>query len=110
MSAQFLVEELPCVSPAAEIARAQEASPKKHFTAEFIEGWLVEQLTALLAVGSHEVSVSEPFAHYGLDSVAAVSLSGDLEDLLDRELSPTLIWDYPTIESLAKHLTEEAFA
>ena len=45
-----------------------------------------------------------PFVDYGLDSVQAVSIVGDLETWLGRSLSPTLIWDFPTIEDLAKHL------
>ncbi len=34
----------------------------------------------------------------------AVSLSGDLEDYLSRRLSPTLLYQYPTINKLAEHL------
>ena len=47
-----------------------------------------------------------PFAYYGLDSVAAVGVSGALEALLGRKLPPTLTWDYPTIELLAAHLAQ----
>jgi len=39
--------------------------------------------------------------------VQVARLSGDLEAWLGRELSPSLIYDYPTIESLARHLAEE---
>ena len=49
----------------------------------------------------------EPFTYYGLDSVQAVGLTGDLEIWLGRRLSPTLAWDYPNIESLARHLAVE---
>jgi acyl carrier protein len=36
----------------------------------------------------------------------AVSLSGDLETWLSREISPTVVWDYPTVEQLARYLSE----
>ncbi|HSG44978.1 MAG TPA: amino acid adenylation domain-containing protein, partial [Anaerolineales bacterium] len=42
-----------------------------------------------------------------LGSIQAVSLTGDLEVFLDRTLSPTLAWDYPTIELLADHLASD---
>src|SRR5205807_2381692 len=42
-----------------------------------------------------------------MDSVQAVSMAADLEDWLGRELPATLVYDYPTIEGLARHLSEE---
>ncbi len=44
------------------------------------------------------------FAHYNLTSIEAVSLISHLEELIGRPLSPTLAWEFPTIESLAHHL------
>jgi hypothetical protein len=38
----------------------------------------------------------------------AVALSGKLEEWLGRRLSPTLIYNYPTIAALANHLAGEA--
>jgi len=72
--------------------------------AEAIEEWLVAHLAMELKIEPCEIDVGEPFASFGMDSVAAVGLSGDLEDWLGRELSPTLVWDYPTIAVLARHL------
>jgi acyl carrier protein len=34
-------------------------------------------------------------------------MSGDLEDWVGRKIDPTLLYDYPTIETLAQHLAEE---
>ena len=78
-------------------------------TAE-IQTWLVSYLAELLEIEPDEVDVTIPFDRYGLDSSAAVELSGDLEDWLGRELDPTLLYDYPTVEALAKHLSEECQA
>jgi acyl carrier protein len=72
--------------------------------AQEIEDWLVTYLAPLLSVHADEIDRRRPFAEYGLDSLAAVTLSGELERWLGRELSPTLVWDYPTIEALARHL------
>jgi acyl carrier protein len=54
------------------------------------------------------VHVQEPFTNFGLNSIDAVSLSGDLEDYLNRPLPATLLWDFPTIEKLSHHLSAES--
>jgi acyl carrier protein len=69
-----------------------------------IERWLVARLAALLGQPEGDVDITAPFSYYSLDSVAAVGLSGELEDWLGIELPVTLIWDYPSIESLSRHL------
>lgn len=44
-----------------------------------------------------ELSLTE----YGLDSLYAVSLCGDIEDAFHTSVPLTLIWDYDTVRSLA---------
>ncbi len=73
-----------------------------------IEQWLVHHLAELLGANPQEIDIRQPFISFGLDSAQAVGLAGDLEEWLGRELSPTLIWDYPTIEALARHLALES--
>ncbi|MCC5615261.1 acyl carrier protein [Nostoc sp. CHAB 5836] len=76
-------------------------------TAANIQAWIVSYLADLLEVDSDEIEVTIPFDRYGLDSSAAVGLTGDLEDWLGCELDPTLLYDYPTVEALVKHLVSE---
>jgi phthiocerol/phenolphthiocerol synthesis type-I polyketide synthase C len=76
-------------------------------TADIIQSWLVAQVAEYLHVRPEEVNVRQSFANFGLSSVQAVSLSGELEDWLRRRLSPTLVFEYPTIEELARHLAGE---
>jgi len=68
---------------------------------------MLAQLSESLGLGREEIDIREPFASYGLSSVAAVSLTADLEDWLGISLPPTLAWDYTTIEELARHLVVE---
>lgn len=75
-------------------------------SAEAIETWLATKLSEYLGLLVEEIDVSQPFADYGLSSKDAVMLSADLEDWLERRCSPTLAWEYPTIEALARHLAE----
>jgi phthiocerol/phenolphthiocerol synthesis type-I polyketide synthase C len=75
--------------------------------AEEIEKWLVEQIAQRLGIEQNSLDVHQPFARYGLDSKELVSLSGDLENWLKRSLSPTLLWQYPTLATLAEYLSSE---
>ena len=74
--------------------------------AEVIQAWLVSKLSERLGIESHEIDIREPFASYGLGSTEAVSLAGELAEWLGRKLSPALVYEYPTIETLARHLAE----
>ncbi|MBD2091224.1 acyl carrier protein [Microcoleus sp. FACHB-1515] len=70
-----------------------------------ILNWITSYLANLLEVDSDEVDISVPFDRYGLDSLAAVGLTGDLSDWLGREVEPTLLYDYPTVEGLVQYLS-----
>ncbi|PSF39268.1 beta-ketoacyl synthase [Aphanothece hegewaldii CCALA 016] len=73
-------------------------------TTQKIITWLVTNIAQRLDVSPSEIDIREPLASYGLDSVQAVRLSAELEDWLGRKLSPTLAYDYPSIEALANYL------
>jgi acyl transferase domain-containing protein/acyl carrier protein len=75
--------------------------------ADQIEAWLIGHLAERLDVAIDSIDPREPFASYGLCSREAVVLSGELEEWLERTLSPTLLWDYPTIQALARFLANE---
>ena len=72
-----------------------------------IQNWLVSYLAKLLDIELAEIDVTVTFDRYGLDSSAAIAMTGDLADWLGSELDPTLIYDYPTIEALVANLLEE---
>jgi acyl-CoA synthetase (AMP-forming)/AMP-acid ligase II/acyl carrier protein len=85
---------------------------------EAIQNCLVSKIAEYLKVNSHnidvhEIDVRKPLTNYGFDSLAAVNFSTELENWLGCQLSPTVLYDYPTIEALAQHLdsmqTQELF-
>lgn len=73
---------------------------------ETVQNWLIKQLAEQLRLDPASIKVNEPFTRYGLDSIDAVTLVGDLEDWLDLDLPDTLFWDHPTVEKSAKYLEE----
>ncbi len=99
------VTQMPTVSRSNN-GNAQGDGQKNLPTAAEIQTWLVSYTAKLLELEPDEVDVTIPFDCYGLDSAVAVGLAGDLETWLDREQEPTLVYDYPTIEALTRHLVE----
>jgi len=71
-----------------------------------IQSWLVAKLAEKLHCSPQEIDLHAEFASYSLDSVAMVSLSGELENWLGERLDPTLAYNYPSIASLSKYLTQ----
>ncbi|EHQ64020.1 polyketide synthase [Paenibacillus dendritiformis C454] len=65
--------------------------------------WFVQQISALKQISQHEIKAEFPFSRYGLDSKELVSLSGELESFVKRSVDPTLFWDYPSIQAVARH-------
>ncbi|MFG2385444.1 SDR family NAD(P)-dependent oxidoreductase [Streptomyces avermitilis] len=58
----------------------------------------------LCGVPGDELDGERPLTEYGLTSRDAVGLSGRLEQLLDRTLPATLVWENPSIEQLVRSL------
>jgi acyl-CoA synthetase (AMP-forming)/AMP-acid ligase II/acyl carrier protein len=75
--------------------------------AEGIEAWMLEWLVARLALDPSEVERDRPFAEYGVDSLAAVELSHELEEQFKVPLPPIVAWNYPTPAALARYIAQE---
>lgn len=73
-----------------------------------IQAWIVSYIGELLEVEPELLDPTISFERYGLDSSTAYALAGDLEIWLDREIDPTAIYDYPSIESLSEYLATTA--
>jgi 8-amino-7-oxononanoate synthase len=69
-----------------------------------ISSWLVARIAELLELDPDEIDRQQDLTDYGLSSVDAVNLSGDLENFLGCRLPPTIVWEYPTIEELSQYL------
>ncbi len=68
-------------------------------TREQLRGWLACKVAEESGIEQTVISESEPLSRYGLTSMQAVTITGDLELLLGRRITPTLFWENPTIEA-----------
>lgn len=100
---QDLEDQAAQTVPAESRARTPSGLP----TATEIQARLVTEVARLLEVEPRVVDVAQPFDRYGLDSMMAVDLTAVLEEWLGRDFSPTLPYEYPTIQSLSQHLADE---
>jgi acyl carrier protein len=88
---------------AAELLEAK-AKAKTIFTEEALQEWMINHIAREMKVDAGDIAVDVEFSQYALDSTMVLSMTAELEDILGRKLSPTLAYNYPTIELLVAHL------
>ncbi len=72
-----------------------------------IQNWLVEKIAVVKNLTLKQIGLEESFSSFGLDSVKIIRIASELSDWLNRDVSPTLIYDYVTIKKLSQHLAGE---
>lgn len=76
-------------------------------TSKFKE-WLKFQVAKTLKTDPKQIQNSVVLNQYGMDSLSAVGLSGLIEEFLNRPISPTIFYNYPTIDAITKYLFNES--
>lgn len=71
-------------------------------TPDFIRSWLVNKIAERVKLPSNRIDIHSTFSSFGLVSVDIVNITGELETLLKRRISPATIYNYPTIDTFAK--------
>jgi acyl carrier protein len=69
-----------------------------------LEAWIAGWIGRKLSLPPGDLDRQQNFADMGLDSLAAIEFSGDLEEVAGRSISPSIAWEHPTIAELARHL------
>lgn len=67
---------------------------------------IIQLLSSELKMPVADFRPDVPLTQYGLDSIAALTIAGELEDELGLELPSALLWDCPTIARLADYLAD----
>ncbi|MET9565850.1 SDR family NAD(P)-dependent oxidoreductase [Streptomyces tauricus] len=68
---------------------------------------VITELVADVLGGDDGVEQDRGFYDLGLNSVNLLAIAGKLEKRLGQELYPTLLFEYPTVRSLAEYLREQ---
>jgi len=63
-----------------------------------------DRVASLLEAPLTTADVRRPLRSLGMTSVMAVALSKALEGVLGRAVPATLVWNFPTIDAIARHL------
>jgi phthiocerol/phenolphthiocerol synthesis type-I polyketide synthase A len=98
-------------TPPVEFNGHRISAPIRAWTQMTVDDLLAELRVGLRAVLARELRLPEaeldldrPFAELGLNSVMAMSIRREAEQLAGIELSATMLWNHPTVESLARYL------
>jgi acyl carrier protein len=59
-----------------------------------------------LQMSASAVNLDKPFPELGLDSMMAMTLLREARQLVGFDLSATMLWNHPTISSLAGYVAE----
>ncbi|MER5739402.1 MULTISPECIES: acyl carrier protein [unclassified Streptomyces] len=76
-------------------------------TLEELENWLIARVGEYVPDLEEAVDPHRDLGAYGLDSIAVVAFTADVEDWLGFRVEPTAVWDHPTVAQLAKFLLTE---
>lgn len=103
----FLAGRLPTVAMLDGRTAQGAAAPANHARGD-VERWLCERLAATVRCAPAEIDPHTPFASLGVDSRRALALLGEIEERWpDVDTGPTLLWRFPTVASLGRHLAGE---
>ncbi|EFE72572.1 MULTISPECIES: acyl carrier protein [Streptomyces] len=72
-----------------------------------ILGWLTERVGTLVSLPISQINPDIPYVEYGFDSVAALSLLGDIEGKFDLVLDPSIALEHSTLALMAEFLVAE---
>lgn len=73
-------------------------------TEHAIVQWLSGHLSDKLGVAPGRLDPAATFAEQGVDSMMAIVMSGDLSEWSGRNIDPTVLYEYPTIATLAAYV------
>lgn len=77
----------------------------KVYDEELIANWLCHKVAAYAKIPIEHIETDSNVSEtYGLSSIDAISLFGELEEFIGSPVSPSILFDYSTIEELANHL------
>jgi len=90
--------------------RATLAAAAPNERRELLAAALVDLVAKVLRLPRGEVGPRERLFDLGVDSLLAIELKKRLEAALELRLSPTLLFDYPSVDALTRYLLDDVLA
>jgi len=73
-----------------------------------VRDWLQARMARHLKTEQTAIDPARSFEEYGLDSLFAVQVTGELEKVVERRLSPALLFENGCINDVARVITQQA--
>jgi malonyl CoA-acyl carrier protein transacylase len=68
------------------------------------------QIARIMGLDAADIDIKMGFADIGIDSLMAMELRNYLQNILERSIPASLVFDYPNVEALAQYFIKEIFA
>ena len=81
-----------------------QTRPDPPFTEADLRDWIRAALARALGLAVTEIDDEREFDAYGLPSIEAVMLTGDLEDAVGRPVDAEAAFEHASVARLARHL------
>jgi hypothetical protein len=91
--------------PVASVIQPAEETPDE----KAIKTWLRQRISQAISVPTEQIGEDEPLSHYVMDSITLVAIARDLELWMGRSINPSILFDSPTLEVLARRLTDPGY-
>lgn len=87
--------------------RHQSSTINNHISPQAtVENYLLDQLAEVTKISISDISVTEPFESYGIDSLMINTMNERFSHVFGQDISKTLFYEYADIESLAEYFVE----
>lgn len=74
---------------------------------EELAQWMTRYIAKGLKIQASSIRPDVVLSDYGVDSVFAVLLSGELADLTGLDIAPNILYEFPTVGQLSDHLAAQ---
>jgi acyl carrier protein len=65
-----------------------------------VRDWMVRYLAELLQISPRDIDLGKSLGDFGLDSVDAVIMAGELEEHFGVEIDPSVIFEFDTLQGM----------
>ena len=72
-----------------------------------VQSVLLQAVAKLLKIKSEDIDAEADLSEYGFDSITFTEFANQLNQEYSLELTPTIFFEYPTLQSFAQYLVEE---